>query len=136
MTAQKQTCAGKIFRGYRYYGCANTGSHEHEGVMYCKTHHPPTVKAKRDKKQAEWESKYQERVKAEKAKADATSEMKRRANCFPDLLDALQSVYQWMDDQSDAQSKGGHATFDLTMLLEQRDRARAAIARATNKEPT
>ena len=54
----------------------------------------------------------------------------------PDLLEALQSVHQWMDDQADAQSKGGHATFDLMMLREQRDKARAAIARATHKEQT
>lgn len=48
----------------------------------------------------------------------------------PELLEALQSVHQWMDDQADAQSKGGHATFDLMMLREQRDRARAAMLKA------
>ena len=53
----------------------------------------------------------------------------------PDLLEALQSVWLWAENQSDAQSKGGHETFDLLMLREQRDIARAAIARATGEQP-
>lgn len=47
----------------------------------------------------------------------------------PDLLEALRRVHLWMDDQADGQSKGGHATFDLLMLREQRDIAAAAIAK-------
>ena len=43
------------------------------------------------------------------------------------LREALASVHQWMCDQADAQSKGGHATFDLMMLREQRDIAGAAL---------
>lgn len=89
MTAQ-HTCAGKIFRGYRYYSCSNKASHEHEGTMYCKTHHPPTVQAKREKKLAEYEAESRRRAAAYKAEADAKAEMKRRAECFPDLLEALQ----------------------------------------------
>lgn len=48
----------------------------------------------------------------------------------PDLLEALESAWLWMENQADGQSKGGHATFDLMMLREQRDIARAAIAKA------
>lgn len=51
-----------------------------------------------------------------------------------ELLNALESVWLWMENQSDGQSKGGHATFDLMMLREQRDIARAAIAKATGDE--
>lgn len=46
-----------------------------------------------------------------------------------ELLAALESVLLWMGSQADAQSKGGHATFDLMMLREQRDIAHAAIAK-------
>ena len=46
------------------------------------------------------------------------------------LREALESVWLWMENQADGQSKGGHATFDLLMLREQRDIARAALARA------
>lgn len=35
----------------------------------------------------------------------------------------------WMENQTDGQSKGGHATFDLMMMREQRDIASAAIAK-------
>ena len=51
----------------------------------------------------------------------------------PDLLEALESVWLWMENQADSQSKGGHATFDLLMLREQRDIASAAIAKATGE---
>ena len=51
----------------------------------------------------------------------------------PDLLEALESVWLWMENQADGQSKGGHATFDLMMLREQRDIARAVIAKATGE---
>lgn len=47
-----------------------------------------------------------------------------------ELLAALRSVWLWMEDQSDSQSKGGHATFDLMLLREQLDIAQAAIAKA------
>ena len=53
----------------------------------------------------------------------------------PDLLKALQSVWLWAENQSEAQSKGGHATFDLMMLREQRDIASTAIAKATEAKP-
>lgn len=47
-----------------------------------------------------------------------------------ELLEALRSVWIWMEDQADGQSKGGHATFDLMLLREQRDIVRAAIDKA------
>lgn len=47
-----------------------------------------------------------------------------------ELLVALRSVWLWMEDQADGQSKGGHATFDLMLLREQRDISGAAIAKA------
>lgn len=50
-----------------------------------------------------------------------------------ELLEALKSIEAWAESQSDAQSKGGHATFDLAMLREQRDIAQAAIAKAESK---
>ena len=57
----------------------------------------------------------------------ARNERLEKANS--ELLEALESVWLWMENQSDGQSKGGHATFDLMMLREQRDIARAVIAK-------
>ena len=50
-----------------------------------------------------------------------------------ELLEALKSAWLWMENQSEAQSKGGHATFDLMMLRYERDMARAAIKKATGE---
>lgn len=50
------------------------------------------------------------------------------------LVAALERAYFWMDAQADTQSKGGHATFDLMMLREERDAAKAAIDAARSKQ--
>lgn len=46
MSNEKQRCAGRVWDGWRDYGCSNTGRLEHDDKMWCKTHHPPTVEAK------------------------------------------------------------------------------------------
>lgn len=50
---------------------------------------------------------------------------------------AMERAWLWMENQADAQSKGGHATFDLLMLREERDALRAAIdaAASAGSEP-
>lgn len=40
---------------------------------------------------------------------------------------AMERAWLWMENQADGQSKGGHATFDLMTLREERDALRAAI---------
>ena len=57
-------------------------------------------------------------------------ELRRLHEVNQELLAALESVWLWMENQADGQSKGGHATFDLMMLREQRDIAHAAINKA------
>lgn len=124
MTAQ-HTCAGKIWAGIRYRPCGKTAAHEHEGVMYCKTHHPPTVQAKAKQRQAEWEAEYRGKVNAEKAEAEKKAEEKRRAECFPELIAALQVVlrdYAAVHDIGD---------IEMQPAIYQ---ARAAIQKATNKD--
>ena len=61
------------------------------------------------------------------------TQMQQYAAQRDELLEALRSVWLWMEDQADGQSKGGHATFDLMLLREQRDIVRAAIAKATGE---
>ena len=65
--------------------------------------------------------------------ADAAVELRRLHEANVELLEALTSVRMWMEDQADGQSKGGHATFDLMALREQRDIAEAAIKKATGE---
>lgn len=91
--SKKHKCPARIY-GARWGGhaCPNSGKYEHEGVMFCKLHHPPTVKAKREAKYAQWDAEYQAKREAEKQAAAAAAEQKRRAECFPDLLEALQEM--------------------------------------------
>jgi hypothetical protein len=63
-------------------------------------------------------------------------ELRRLSAINAELLAALERFASWADSQADAQSKGGHATFDLMALREERDSARAAIARATAQANT
>ena len=58
---------------------------EHEGQFYCKMHHPPTAKAKKDANYEAHYSKWQ----ADRA---AAKELARRAACFPELLEALKGL--------------------------------------------
>ncbi|WVH13940.1 hypothetical protein CASP1_00017 [Alcaligenes phage CASP1] len=39
----------------------------------------------------------------------------------------LEEIHDWMDSQADSQRKGCHATFDIMILRELRDKARAAL---------
>lgn len=43
------------------------------------------------------------------------------------LREALVRAHDWMDSQADSQSKGGHATFDLMMLREERNAIKSAL---------
>lgn len=45
----------------------------------------------------------------------------------PAHIKAMERAWLWMENQADGQSKGGHETFDLMMLREERDALRAAI---------
>lgn len=63
----------------------------------------------------------------------AAKELRRLHALNHELLEALRSVWLWMEDQADGQSKGGHATFDLMLLREQRDIARSVIVKATGE---
>lgn len=65
--------------------------------------------------------------------SQAVAELRRLHEANVELLEALTSVRMWMEDQADGQSKGGHATFDLMALREQRDIAEAAIDKATGE---
>lgn len=53
----------------------------------------------------------------------------------PAHIEAMERAWLWMENQADSQSKGGHATFDLMMLREERDALRAAIDAAPTTQP-
>lgn len=81
---EKQKCAGRTYdvmhRGY--YPCARSGSLEHDGKMWCKTHHPPTVEAKTKAQHVKWEEELKQR-----------DEQRRAENINRDLRD---KALAWM----------------------------------------
>lgn len=68
---EKQKCAGRTYDNIsRLFGrCQHNGSLEHDGKMWCKTHHPPTVEAKEKAKSAKWEAEYQARKENDRRQA-------------------------------------------------------------------
>lgn len=88
--SSKHTCPAKVYGGsYLGHRCSRNAAYEHEGVFFCKTHHPPTVKAKDEKRHEEWRRKWDEEKAARKVAEDARKEMERKASCFDEMLEAL-----------------------------------------------
>ena len=112
-------CDGTIFGEYRLYRCGVTAKHEHEGSWYCKTHHPPTVKAKGDARSANLRAKLYAERDAAQAKKLAADEQKQRADCYDDLFEALRLI-----------ATAENSALDLAYC---KGIARAAIAKATGE---
>ena len=87
MSAHK--CEAGVRSGYWSVACGKNAAYEHEGRWYCKTHHPPNVKAKQDARDAKWEADWKARREAANEADSAKLEVYRRADCYPDLLAAL-----------------------------------------------
>jgi len=93
MNKPTNRCAGQIWTNFNYASCGKSAAYECEGKYYCKTHHPPTVFAKNKAKTEKWEQEWNQKDAARKAELAAAAEQKRRADCFPDLLEALKCCY-------------------------------------------
>jgi hypothetical protein len=91
MTEQHKCCrmVGSVFA---QYACDRNAKYEHLGKWYCKTHHPPTVWAKREARSAEWNREFAARQLASKEAQAAKDEAARRAALYPELLEALKNL--------------------------------------------
>ena len=114
-------CDGTILRNNWPCRCGVTAKHEHEGSWYCKTHHPPAVKAKDAARSVKFRAKLDAERDAAQAKKLAADEQKQRADCYDDLLEALRSI-----------ATAENSALDLAYC---KWLARAAIARATGEQP-
>ena len=114
-------CDGTIFGDYWPYRCGVTAKHEHEGSWYCKTHHPPAVKAKDAARSVKFRAKLDAERDAAQAKKLAADEQKQRADCYDDLLEALRLI-----------ATAENSALDLAYC---KGLARAAIAKATGEQP-
>ena len=112
-------CNGTILRNNWPYRCGVTAKHEYEGSWYCKTHHPPTVKAKDAARSAKFRAKLDAERDAAQAKKLAADEQKQRADCYDDLFEALRLI-----------ATAENSALDLAYC---KGLARAAIAKATGE---
>lgn len=67
----KQRCAGRTYDNISrlFGGCQRNGSLEHDGKMWCKTHHPPTVEAKTKALHAKWDAERKQRENERRAES-------------------------------------------------------------------
>jgi len=119
---EQHKCCVKVGRGFGFYTCSKTAKYEHLGKWYCKTHHPPTVWAKREARSAEWNKEFAARQLAIKEAQAAKDEAARRAALYPELLEALKRI----DEMCAAPPNFSDATMQ--------EIARAAIARAEGEK--
>jgi hypothetical protein len=127
MTEQHKCCrrVGSVFA---QYACDRNAKYEHLGKWYCKTHHPPTVWAKREARSAEWNKEFAARQLAIKEAQAAKDEAARRAALYPELLEALKMGYADTMDYIQRNHLSG-AENNRWLVL-----ARAAIARAEGEK--
>ena len=84
MSEVKHKCCGSVWRGWvgGNQTCGKNAKHEHEGLWYCKTHHPPSVSAKDDARRAIWAA---ERAESERRRKVA-AERERKADAYDGLI--------------------------------------------------
>ena len=93
MSAQHPTCEGRTWaRGFGRNVRGLRAKVERNGMHYCGTHDPVAIKAREDKKKAERDAISEMRRKRYAEINAAQTERDRRADLFPELVEALQSM--------------------------------------------
>lgn len=94
MSEAKPKCCGQVSPpgSYRSYNCGKNASLEHDGKHYCKLHHPPTVWAKRDARNAKWDAEWEEKKKKAAEASTAAEEQKRRADAYDQLVERVKEL--------------------------------------------
>ena len=94
----EHTCEKVIWSGFYKRRCSKKAKHEHEGHWYCKTHHPPTVRAKTDARTEKWKKEWAAKREQDALEEAQRAEQQRRATLYPDLIQAMQNIVR--DEQS------------------------------------
>jgi uncharacterized Zn finger protein (UPF0148 family) len=103
MTTSKPQCCTTIYRsGGAFSGsqCAKPVTFNLDGKMYCATHFPPNVITRRNFKEAAYQAKREEERNLRQKIAAERAEIQRKAECFDDLLAALQEIERLVDFES------------------------------------
>lgn len=93
--SEKQRCCAMVYSNgssFIRYPCSKNASVERDGKHYCGIHDPVRKKEREDKNRAERSPKWDARDKLQEKERAEAAEQKRRAECFPDLLEALKGL--------------------------------------------
>ena len=103
-TVVRLTCCGRVWPAGAMNSamCGVTAKCEHNGKHYCKTHHPPSVQAKREARHAHYKAEFDERCSASDAAQSAADAQRKDAERWRDLeanwnagIDG-QSLHMWL----------------------------------------
>lgn len=83
---EKHTCSGSVWDNHWSYPCGKSANYEHDGKFYCKTHHPPTVKAKREAQNVKWEAESREQRERRASAQSVQSELERRSRAYDAVM--------------------------------------------------
>lgn len=122
MNKIEHKCCGTVWPAgaFRSYPCSRNAKVERDGKWYCGTHDPVAVAAKQSSKKELREREWLEyRAKVAKETADR-KQKDHRADCFPDLLDALKLCQKQLQGLS----------FKDSQIVEALELTHAAIAKA------
>jgi hypothetical protein len=91
MTKEKHKCCEIVWPAgaFRGHQCHNSAKIQRDGKWLCGTHDPVAVIEKRNKKNAELRAEAAVRQRLQAEAAAKRNEQERRADCFPELLEAL-----------------------------------------------
>lgn len=113
-------CSVRVYGHTQPFGgsmCSKPAKVLVNGRNYCAIHDPAAELKRRQKSDAKWSAERE----AATQKYAAQKEMQRRADCYPELLSALNRLLSAMQCPVDADLEGADA----------QEEARAAIAKAT-----
>ncbi len=85
MSELRHTCCERVQKNYLFYLCGKTAKHERDNKWYCGMHDPIAVAAKHAKRKEAHDENLRAFYKAQEEK----KETQRRADLYPELLDAL-----------------------------------------------
>lgn len=121
----KYTCCARIHSNFIFYACGKAAKFERDGKHYCGTHDPVSIAEKRAIKDAVWKAKYDEIAAVRDAVKATQAEIERRADCYPELLEALQTA------RSIVLAQNGNRHDDTNKAIAMFD---AAIAKALGEQ--
>jgi hypothetical protein len=100
----EHTCNRRIWRGMSSHSCGKKAKYEHNGAWYCKTHHPPTVRAKTDARNEMWRKQWEEQRERSEQQEAQRAEQNRRATLYLHLIQAMRDIARQPHDELSAQA--------------------------------